>query len=84
VVRDAQGLAVPGAVATLIDAAGRQLAVTGTDDDGGFMAALDPARVGPGGHVIVLVSAPEHHPRADRVTLDGGPALDLALVRRAA
>ncbi|MCD2192204.1 MFS transporter [Actinomycetospora endophytica] len=82
VVRDAGGLAVPGAVATLIDAAGAQLGRARTDADGGFEAALDPARVGPGEHVIVLVSAPEHHPRAHRVPVDGGAALDLALVRR--
>ncbi|HEY2225470.1 MFS transporter [Actinomycetospora sp.] len=82
VVRDGSGLAVPGAVATMIDAAGAQLARAGTDAGGGFTARLDPARVGPGEHVIVLVSAPEHHPRVDRVPLDGGLALDLALVRR--
>jgi hypothetical protein len=83
-VRDEQGIGVPGAVATVIDAAGAQLARADTDDDGGFAAPLDPARVRAGEHVIVLVSAPGHQPRAHRVPLDDSAGLELALVRRPA
>ncbi len=82
VVRDGRGLPVPQAVTTVIDAAGAQLGRAVTDAGGGFAATVDPARVRPDEHVIVLVSAPGHHPRAHRIPLDDGPALELALERR--
>jgi EmrB/QacA subfamily drug resistance transporter len=84
VVRDELGRGVPGAVTTVIDAGGAQLARADTDDDGGFAASLDGARVRAGEHVIVLVSAPGHEPRAHRVPVGDGAALELALVRRPA
>ncbi len=84
VVRDEHGRGVAGAVTTVIDAAGTQLARADTDDDGGFSAPLDPARVRAGEHVIVLVSAAGHQPRAQRVPLAERSALELALVRRPA
>lgn len=82
VVRDGRGLPVPGAITTVIDAAGAQLGRAQADPGGRFAMTLDPARTGRGEHVIVLVSAPGHHPRARRVPAAGGPALELALVRR--
>jgi MFS family permease len=82
VVRDGRGLPVPGAITTVIDAAGAQLGRAQADPGGRFAMTLEYARTSPGEHVIVLVSAPGHHPRARRVPAAGGPALELALVRR--
>jgi EmrB/QacA subfamily drug resistance transporter len=79
-VRDGDGRALAGAVATVIDARGVQLARTVTDDAGRFAAAVDGARVPPGEHVIVVVSDPAHHPRAHRMA--PGQCADLALARR--
>ncbi len=82
VVRDGRGLPVSDAVTTVIDAAGAQLARAVTDTAGEFAATVDPGAARFGEHVIVLVSAPGHHPRAHRVPLDDHPVLELALARR--
>ncbi|WP_433800032.1 MFS transporter [Actinomycetospora sp. CA-084318] len=68
---------VVGAVATVMDASGAQLARVETDDEGRFSAPLGTA---PGEHVIVLVAGPDHRPSAARVAV--GQDVEVALVRR--
>jgi len=73
-VRTGGGASVPGAVVTLIDTAGRQLARSTAGPDGRY--GLDA----PAGTYVLVGSAPGHQPQVATVTVGGSPAeFDLRL-----
>ncbi|MFE7202684.1 DHA2 family efflux MFS transporter permease subunit [Pseudonocardia alni] len=80
IVRDGRGRPLAGAVGTVIDAGGAELARAVTGPDGRLAVPVDGARVAPGTHVVLVVTEAGHHPRAHRVPMGGETAL--SLVRR--
>ncbi|GAA4882463.1 carboxypeptidase regulatory-like domain-containing protein [Saccharopolyspora cebuensis] len=71
VVRDASGEPVPGAIITVTDTSGMQLARIVAARDGGY-----EVQDLPGEHVTVVVSAPGMRPAVDRVHLHAGRTQD--------
>jgi uncharacterized surface anchored protein len=74
----ADGGALPGAVVTLADLSGRQVAVARTDTEGRYEVT------GPGaGTYLVIASAAGHQPSASLVMVTSGPARHDAVLRSA-